>query len=529
MSFFSKDSFKGLLAEFPLTAELYWYLRHPDKPLDDSFSLEDLQQAIPRWCDQAAASTYKSPVSKKIWIFGTLSWWIEHIALIGLTLSGLGHEVELSYLPYTKFHQTRNKFNLNQDNIYIRKILQQAEPQLKITPLLNAEKGVRLPADLKRIVQEIALRDTQYSLQIEDVDLTSDLYALRLKRDEEAVRAAFRVLNARKPDVVLIPNGTIFEFGAVYQTARYLEIPTVTYEFGEQQQRIWLAKNAEVMRQDTSELWATRQDTELNDEQLDQVRTLLAARQHASLWENFSRRWQGIPSQGGEQLRETLQLDRRPIVLLATNVIGDSLTLGRQVFSDSMTEWLERTLHFFAGIPNVQLVIRIHPGELITKGPSVADVVQRTFTQIPEHIHLIPSNAQVNTYDIIEIADFGLIYTTTVGMEMAMSGVPVMVIGNTHFRNRGFTLDPQSWENYFEILENVLKAPKDYSLTQQQVNLAWNYAFRFFFEYPQPFPWHLLHRWEDEKEWPISRVLSDEGQELFGKTFQYLSGEPIPW
>jgi hypothetical protein len=271
------------------------------------------------------------------------------------------------------------------------------------------------------------------------------------------------------------------------------------------------------MRQDTSELWAARQDTELNDEQLDQVRTLLAARQRASLWENFSRRWQGIPSQGGEQLRETLQLDLRPIVLLATNVIGDSLTLGRQVFSDSMTEWLERTLHFFAGIPNVQLVIRIHPGELITKGPSVADVVQRTFTQIPEHIHLIPSNAQVNTYDIIEIADFGLIYTTTVGMEMAMSGVPVMVIGNTHFRNRGFTLDPQSWENYFEILENVLKAPKDYSLTQQQVNLAWNYAFRFFFEYPQPFPWHLLHRWEDEKEWPISRVLSDEGQELFGK------------
>ncbi len=37
--------------------------------------------------------------------------------------------------------------------------------------------------------------------------------------------------------------------------------------------------------------------------------------------------WQEQPSQGGEQIRKTLQLDQRPVVLLAANVIGDSLTL----------------------------------------------------------------------------------------------------------------------------------------------------------------------------------------------------------
>ena len=48
-----------------------------------------------------------------------------------------------------------------------------------------------------------------------------------------------------------------------------------------------------------------------------------------------ARRWQGVPSEGGEKVRPALGLDERPIVLLATNVIGDSLTLGRQVFSNS--------------------------------------------------------------------------------------------------------------------------------------------------------------------------------------------------
>ena len=57
-----------------------------------------------------------------------------------------------------------------------------------------------------------------------------------------------------------------------------------------------------------------------------------------------------------------------PMVLLATNVLGDSLTLGRQVFSQSMAEWISRTVQYFAGRPDVQFIIRIHPGEVLTHG-----------------------------------------------------------------------------------------------------------------------------------------------------------------
>lgn len=108
-----------------------------------------------------------------------------------------------------------------------------------------------------------------------------------------------------------------------------------------------------------------------------------------------------------------------------------------------MTEWLERSLDFFARRPDVQLVVRIHPGERYTKGPSVADVIHRRLPELPEHIHLVGAGDPVNTYDLVEIADLGLVYTTTVGMEMAMSGVPAIVIGQTHYREKGFTLDPQ--------------------------------------------------------------------------------------
>jgi hypothetical protein len=328
---------------------------------------------------------------------------------------------------------------------------------------------------------------------------------------------------------VVTPNGSILEFGAIFQVARWLGIPVVTYEFGEQRNRIWLAYDAEVMYQNTDSLWAARKDQPLTPDQLERLKSLFASRQQAGLWENFSRRWQGIASQGGEQVRRELNLDGRPIVLLAANVIGDSLTLGRQVFSQSMTEWLERTVTYFANRQDVQLIVRIHPGERYTQGPSVAQLVQQILPDIPEHIHLVTAEDSINTYDLIQIADLGLVYTTTVGMEMAMSGLQVIVAGKTHYRNRGFSIDPSSWQSYFDTLDQFLADPGNRSLTQSQVDQAWNYAYRFFFEFPFPFPWHLLYFWQELEHWSLESALSPSGQQEYGAAFRCLAGEAPDW
>jgi len=536
MKLINKQDVKEILGQIPLTAEAYWYLRQPGKPVTPEFTLDQLERLLPEWRAQVLASSHyksskaaKASPGKKVFIFGTLRYWIEHASLLGMALAGMGHSMTFAYMPYARWQEPINAFNLRRQNLYAESVLTKAAPLVKVLSLLSQGNTRRLPSPLMEAVELVSLRDTQYTLQVEDVSLDSKLYRLRLERNLSAAHAAFSRLRRHKPDVVILPNGTILEFGVIYQVARYLDLPVVTYEFGEQRDRMWLAQNAEVMRQETGGLWQKRKDIPLTGDQLSQVQELFASRQRASLWENFARRWQGVPSAGGEQVRKTLGLDQRPVVLLATNVIGDSLTLGRQVFSDSMTEWLQRTVLYFANHPEVQLVVRIHPGELITHGPSVADVVRKALPSIPEHIHLVPADAKINTYDIVEIADLGLVYTTTVGMEMAMSGVPVIAVGNTHYRGKGFTLDPTTWEDYFELLGKALADPGRYRLTREQVDQAWNYAYRFFFEYPHPFPWHLLHIWKDLETWPLSRLLGEGGFASYQKTFDYLVGEPITW
>lgn len=539
----SKKRLKRVLGELPLTAEVYWHLRQPGKPVARNFSLKRVENSLPEWRAQVERALLASPTplgpGKRILLFSMLRYWIEHATLLGMALAGYGHQPTLAYLPYPNWRRPANRFDLRRNNLYARQTLKVAAPYLEVAPFLDEVEGSshaleRLPDGLRSSVQEIALRDVQYTLQIEAFDkddLTQEagrLYRLRLERDSQAALAALRWMQANSPEVVLIPNGSILELGAVYTTARYLAVPVVTYEFGEQRQRIWLARDDEVMRQDTHALWAARQGRELTQEQCERIRSLFASRQRADLWQNFARRWQGVPSQGGEQARRSLGLDERPIALLAANVIGDSLTLGRQVFSRSMTEWLVETVRYFAGRPEAQLVVRVHPGERYTKGPSVAEVVAATVGEMPAHIHLIPAGAEVNTYDLMALADIGLVYTTTTGMEMAMSGLPVVVAGQTHYRARGFTQDPKTWEDYVATLERFLVKDDSLRLNAGQVDLAWQYAHLFFFEYPLPFPWHL-HFWDELKTWPLERALGPEGQANFGDTFRLLAGEPRDW
>lgn len=525
-----KEIVKQLLGEVPFTAELYWLLRQRGKPLQSRFSLRHLQAELPNMVKEAEELRKNAAPGRKVFIFATLHYWIEHTALLGLALAAQGHKVTLGYMPYAEWQSPINRFDLRRQNAYAAKVLETASPLLESVSFLTTRSlFTRIPDDLMESVQQVTMYDTQYTLQVEDIDPSSEVYKLRLERNTEVARAVLGWLKANRPDVVIIPNGTIQELGMVYRVARYLKIPTTTYEFGDQRQRIWLAQNAEVMRQETDALWQARDGSALNPDQLERMHALFVARQRGALWENFARPWQDTPAEGGEKARAALGLDKRPVVLLATNVLGDSLTLGRQVYSQSMAEWISRTVQYFSGRPDVQFIIRVHPGEVLTHGQSMVDVVKQVLPRLPEHIRLIGPKDKVNTYDLVEVADLGLVYTTTVGMEMAMFGVPVIVSGSTHYRGRGFTFDPDSWVSYFKLLGQILSKPSLYRLNRSQIESAWEYAYRFFFQYPRPFPWHLVRVWDDYKTRPLSMVCGPEGMEQYGPTFQYLVGEPIDW
>ena len=538
----NKAPLKSLLGELPFAAEIDWAFRQKHRPRKDHYSLDRLQKSLPAARAIAEPLVRRAIPGKKVLFFSTLHYWIEQSAYVALTLAGLGHKVTLLTLPYAEWHKEKDNFTQRQRILHTRDTLAVLTPLIEHTSLLDhsissgrhLRPAAALPERLQADVAQISLWDAQYTLMREEVDMADPedraLHDLRLKRNLFAARAALVWMQIHKPDVLLVPNGLILEMGILFRVARALGIPAVTYEFNDQREQIWLAQNSSIMQQDTDYLVKARCHLPVTESMYERVADLENARRGARVWGKSRRLWQYVSAQGADVTRQMIGLDSRPVVMLAANVLGDSLTLGRDIFAASMTEWITKTVRYFANRTDVQVVIRVHPGEtLVPKAKPMGQVVREALPGLPEHIHVIDAVDKINTYDLIEIADLGLAYTTTVGLETAMNGCPVTVCGQTHYRGRGFTIDPGSWQEYFAALENVLSDLPVHRLKEKQIEMAWNYAYRFFFEYPRPFPWRLMNFWDDLAIWPLEKVLSPQGQAEFGETFKFLVGEPFTW
>lgn len=532
----SKEFVKKVVGSVPMAAEIYQRSFSGGAAPSSGYALDHLRLQLADWAraTESARNSTELLGGSNVLLFGYLRWWFEYAVAMGLLLVGAGHDVDLAYVPYRNWTDEVDAFDSKRQSIYIRDILDEAQPYLPSHDL-SSSSSFSLPMELTREIEELSRIDVQYTLQREDIQLEQDdaqrqLYQLRLRRNLNCARRTYKLLGSAAYDVVIIPNGSILEFGAVYRTAKHLGIPTVTFEFGEQRERLWLTQNGEVMRQDTSEMWRVRGDIPLTSHEEDTIRALFDARTHGNLWKNFKRQWQVGSSQGAQAALQALDLDpEKPIALLCTNVVGDSLALNRQIFTDGMADWLATTARHISDATDTQLIVRVHPGELLGVGHPSLRIIDEVLPELPDNVRVISPESEINTYDLIEIARVGLVYTTTVGLEMVMSGVPVIVAGQTHYRGKGFTHDPETLGEYTHLLDRIPEQNKALSVDEGQVDLAWRYAYRFFFEFPFVFPWHLIGFWDDIEARSLEHVLEGSNLNAYERTIQALVGKPIDW
>ncbi|HKZ44009.1 MAG TPA: hypothetical protein VJZ78_03120 [Anaerolineales bacterium] len=519
-----KENIKKIVGEIPLAAEVYWLTRKAEHPTGSNYSLRNVKEVLPEAVSVVAESRKTAPAGKKIFLFSSTHKWLEIDLFLSLALAGQGHEVTHAYYPYGEWNIQSALFDLRKQSVYTRNILSQVSSVMSTVDLFRSKiPSGEIPREVLDIVDQVTDYDYMYAYQTEEVNDEDQFYLFRHDRNLHSARTLYSLLQKLKPDVVIVPNGTILELGVAYRISRLLDIPTSTFEYSDQRNVMWLAQNDEIMLQNTDLVWKKAEGRNLKPSEIKKVESLMTSRKEAALYGKFSRKWQNAPSKGPENTKKMLGLDDRPVILLATNVMGDSLTLGRQTFTKSMADWIIRTIQYFIQTKGIQLVIRIHPGEARVEHGSISEMIQQMLPVLPDHIHVIGPLEEVNTYDLMDLASLGLVYTTTVGLEMALRGIPVVVAGRTHYRNRGFTHDPTSWVNYFKELNALMENLQSFQLTEDQVRLAWKYTYLFFFEYPHPFPWHMAGRAKDFKECTMSSVLSKRGLNKYGRTFELLT------
>lgn len=194
------------------------------------------------------------------------------------------------------------------------------------------------------------------------------------------------------------------------------------------------------------------------------------------------------------KIRAELGFDERPIVSLFTNVLWDAQLYYRFNVFPTMLDWLYETIRYFERRPDLQLAIRIHPAEapggLPTNQPLLPEL-ERTFPTLPKNVALVRPESKVSSYVLGTMSSAALVYGARMGVELVMLGTPVVVAGEAFMRDKGFTLDPATREDYFAILERGASIQKP---TAEERALARRWYYYYFFRMMMAFPFYAVER-----------------------------------
>lgn len=294
-----------------------------------------------------------------------------------------------------------------------------------------------------------------------------------LRSARRIARGIERELDAFRPDVVILLNGLFLFEGIAWALCRQRGIDVVTYERAFLQETLVFQRGTPAGFYDFSSDW-TACERELTAAEDTELAAYLAQRRSGSAFDQF---W---------QFRERpVERGEGRLAVLFTNLTWDTAVIGRHAAFDGIRSWIDATVTAFADRPQHRLVIRIHPSELHLPGKRTRDslgaYLQDRYPELPDNVEIIAADDLTSSYPLMEAADVGLVYTSTTGLELALSGTPVIVAGDTHYRGKGFTLDATDPENFLDLLDECLADPAG---AAPAIDAARRYAHFFFFRAP---------------------------------------------
>ena len=260
--------------------------------------------------------------------------------------------------------------------------------------------------------------------------------AAQRTRLREAASVSERVghaVAALRPDRVVMSHGIYCTWGPAREVLLEAGIPILTYGEGKKKDTMKFNWNTSADWWDVSDEWERVRDVPLTQAQERQIDDYLASRRRH---DRDARVYNFGEEEPAEALRSRLGLDpTKPTCVLFTNVLWDAASAQREIAFSNPVEWVTETISWFARHPEKQLVVKVHPAEVVigTRQP-FASILAREFPTLPENVRLIPPDAEVNSWSVIELADLGLVHTSTIGMELPLEGVPCVVVSRTHFR-----------------------------------------------------------------------------------------------
>jgi capsule polysaccharide export protein KpsC/LpsZ len=118
--------------------------------------------------------------------------------------------------------------------------------------------------------------------------------------------------------------------------------------------------------------------------------------------------------------------------------------------------WLKDTISAGANMDEIEFVIKAHPAEEMRgSNEPIVDWLTDHYDPLPNNFSFLPPDTDVDTYQLYNQIDAGVVFSSTVGLEMAYNGIPVVVGGFPPYHGCGITITPNTKTEYKQSIHEI--------------------------------------------------------------------------
>jgi len=362
-------------------------------------------------------------------------------------------------------------------------------------PFSAEEEALLKELDFSQIVQSSLFRVFCVG-RLEDSEAVRKIEADVRRACEVSARAALAVARQR-PDRVIMSHGVYSTWAPALAVFNRLGIPVAVHNKGKRRNSAVVNWTEGAMEWDVSSAWERVKELPLTSAQEERIQEYLGSR---VLHKNDALRYNFGDVETREQFFERFHLNpAKPTFVLFTNVLWDASSAQKEIAFPNAVDWVMETIAWFREKPALQLVVKIHPAEVVigTNQPFAGEIY-RSFPQLPENVRVIEPAEKINSWTMAAVATAALVHTSTPGMELPIAGVPAIVVSRTHYRGKGFTVDIESKKEYFRTIAEWRGSPIP---VERMKTLAMRYAWLLFERFH--LPWDFLLETSNGRHWAM--------------------------
>jgi hypothetical protein len=337
----------------------------------------------------------------------------------------------------SRFKEVLNSRGIGEDAIWL-------DPELS---LLDAER-IRTDAQCRRIMRLNVVSESMSLVGAENPSSALDSSTIQemVETWELTFSSFFRSLHSAPFDAALVFNGRFVKEGAARAACISADIPVYAFDQGARPGTLAIMRNH--VHDHQSYVYAIKDLWENQDQ---------------FIAENLAQTWfrERTSTKGGggnpfstsfEPFDKEFEPETTVMVVFTTSSHElFSIDIDSGATPNDQDRWIEDLIRLTVSTGDVTLVIREHPSSDLFESRVISGW-RSDALQAPGKIRVFDSRSNVNSYDLIKKADVVVTFGSTIGIEAAYLGKPVIELCNTHMSRLGACHYAASLQQFKEMM-----------------------------------------------------------------------------